>query len=148
MASDSSVSCVLRSSRERMRRRAVRTLLVLPGLFAGAVAACPLTPADGQSLAGDAVALAWSLSEGVIKVSDPFVLEVRACPAGTELVAVDAQMPAHRHGMNYHPSIQAIGTGHWRVKGLIWHMAGHWELNFDLRHEGRTQRLRQAVQLK
>jgi hypothetical protein len=115
---------------------------------ARAAVACPLTPADGTPLAGDGVQLAWRTADGQpIGLSQPFSLQVRLCPASAELRAVDATMPAHRHGMNYRPSLQALGDGRWRADGLLWHMRGGWELRWDVWLDGRLHTLRQAVDL-
>lgn len=71
-----------------------------------------------------------------IAVASHFALDLVVCPkAGRTLptsVAVDAWMPAHRHGMNYRPSVTATGAGRWRAEGLMLHMPGEWELRFDL----------------
>ena len=47
-------------------------------------------------------------------------------------LAVDADMPAHRHGMNYRASVTALGDGRFRADGLMFHMAGRWRILFDL----------------
>ncbi len=129
----------------------VRGVVVAASLCAttAAALACPLVAADGQALDGDnGVRLAWKLTDRpAILVSETFAVDIRTCPADTELIRVDALMPAHRHGMNYKPSIEATGPGHWRVRGLLWHMRGDWQLNFEIRHAGRIQTLRQAVEL-
>lgn len=111
-------------------------------------AACPPMPADGRMIAGEGVSAAWRVADGsAIEVSRHFELLVRVCPVEAELLAVDATMPAHRHGMNYRPSLQPLGDGRWRVEGLLFHMRGAWELRLDLRVAGRTQALRQAIEL-
>lgn len=115
----------------------------------GAVVACPLTSEDGDVLGSTDLRLAWKLVERpAIEVSETFAIDVRACPADAELIRVDAVMPAHRHGMNYKPSIEAISPGRWRVRGLLWHMRGAWELSFELRHAGRVQTLRRGIELQ
>lgn len=55
--------------------------------------------------------------------------------AQPRLQAVQAEMPAHRHGMNYTPSWRALepvaagGAGlTTTVQGLMFHMPGHWRL--------------------
>ena len=125
------------------------TLALTMALFSvPAALACPPTPADGTPLAGNGVQLAWRTVDGQpIGVSQPFSLQVRLCPAGAELRAVDATMPAHRHGMNYRPSVQALGDGLWRADGLLFHMRGGWELRWDVWLDGRMHTLRQAVDL-
>jgi hypothetical protein len=118
------------------------------GTLALAAGACPLTGADGAPLQGEGVQAAWAVEgDAPLRAGQPFVLRVRTCPDGAVLQRVDATMPAHRHGMNYRPRIEPLGPGRWRVEGLLWHMAGLWELQFDLRTGDRTQTLRQAVEL-
>ena len=45
---------------------------------------------------------------------------------------VDADMPEHRHGMNYRARVQALGGGRYRADGLMFHMPGRWRFVFDL----------------
>lgn len=117
-------------------------------VVAGPVAAqCPPPAAAGTALADGAVTLAWQAAPARIAVSRPFALQVRLCPSGAKLLRVDATMPAHRHGMNYRPSVKALDGGRWRVEGLVWHMPGRWELAFDVELDGTTRTLRQAVDL-
>ena len=117
-----------------------------------AAAACPLTPADGAVVAGDGVQAAWHVADGqAIEISRHFALQVRLCPAGATLLAVDATMPAHRHGMNYRPSLQPLGDGRWRVEGLLFHMRGTWALTLSVQAGsapgGPAQVLRQTLEL-
>lgn len=124
--------------------KAAAWLAVLPGLAAG----CPLLPADGAAVSGDGLQAAWRVADAAaIEVASHFALDVRVCPADARLLAVDATMPAHRHGMNYRPTLKPLGDGRWRVEGLMFHMAGRWELRLDVRSAGRTQVLRPAVDL-
>jgi hypothetical protein len=126
-------------------------------LAASCLAACPPAPEDGQLLRQDGVELAWRpVLKG--KVSDPsripmaehFGLEVQVC-AGTAatatLLRVDATMPEHRHGMNYTPRITPLGGGRWRVEGMMFHMSGRWQMEFELRDGSGTQRLRHDIQV-
>lgn len=125
---------------------ALACLLTLPA------SACPLTAADGRLVAGDGVQLAWRVVDDgdtgqAISLSRHFSLLVRVCPADAKLQAVDASMPAHRHGMNYRPTLQRVGPGQWRADGLLFHMRGRWALRWDVQADGRTQSLQQAVEL-
>jgi hypothetical protein len=63
-------------------------------------------------------------------------------------VRVDARMPEHRHGMNYRPTITATGEGRYRAEGLMLHMAGKWELVFELRDKDSVQRVTQTLLLE
>ena len=69
--------------------------------------------------------------------------------AGGELaqLEVDAHMPAHRHGMNYLPSVTTSSAGRHRAEGLMFHMPGRWEFVFVLRAGGAVERLTHAVTL-
>lgn len=133
-----------------MKALLVCALLVgASNLNAEAGATCSLTAADGQRLDGDGLQIAWAVvDQRVIAVGENFRLDVRACPANSELLSVKATMPSHRHGMNYVPSIDTIESGHWRVEGLLWHMRGSWELVFELRRGGKIQSLRQMIELQ
>lgn len=62
----------------------------------------------------------------------------QAAPTG---IRVDAQMPAHRHGMNYRARVLPKGGGRYVAEGLLFHMPGHWQLVFDVERPGRTERL-------
>ena len=114
--------------------------------FACSWAACLPPPAGAQVISEGAVRVAWVARPAPV-VGRPFALQVFVCPADLELIRVDAQMPEHRHGMNYRTSLKHLGRGQWRVDGLLWHMSGRWELSLDVRHQGVQQRLLQSVQL-
>jgi hypothetical protein len=125
-----------------------RWAIAVAGLLAGAAqAVCPPPPADGTLLAAGEVSLAWRAEPAHIVQGQPFALLLTLCPAGAELAAVDATMPAHRHGMNYRPSLQPLGDGRWRAEGLLWHMSGRWELRLEVTYSGRVHTLRHDVLL-
>jgi hypothetical protein len=70
-----------------------------------------------------------------IPVGKHFSLNVQVCGSAPALTKVDADMPAHKHGMNYKPVITALapaGSGMYRIDGLMFHMPGQWRLTFDL----------------
>jgi hypothetical protein len=128
------------------RQAAVAALawLVLP-----AVAACPPGPEDGALLRDETTAAAWRAEPERITVGQPFALRVQLCPTTLRLQRVDAWMPEHRHGMNYRPSVTPLGDGQWRVQGLLWHMAGRWELRLDVVDAaGAARSLRQSIVLR
>ena len=86
-----------------------------------------------------------------VEVGQPFSLIMNVCtkrgePA--ELVAIDATMPAHKHGMNYAAKIVPGVDGRYRVEGLVFHMPGDWELVFDVRSGGETERLTHGLVVK
>lgn len=96
--------------------------------------------------------VAWRADPSPIVVSRHFALDVVVCPkpgaAAPRSLAVDATMPAHRHGMNYRPTIAAAGEGRFRAEGLMFHMPGAWELAFDVTGGGGTERVRVPYELR
>jgi hypothetical protein len=112
-----------------------------------AASGCPATAQDGELVSADAITLAWQATPRSIVVGKPFTLQLVLCPAEAQLVAVDATMPDHRHGMNYRPSLKALGGGRWRADGLLWHMSGRWQLRFDVQQGAARQTLTRDVVL-
>jgi hypothetical protein len=74
-----------------------------------------------------------------IPLSEPFslALEVEGpAPAG---LAVDAQMPAHGHGMPTLPVVSGA-EGAWTAEGLLFQMAGEWEILVAVEGDGQAER--------
>lgn len=62
-------------------------------------------------------------------------------PGATDLkILVDADMPAHRHGMNTKPEITNEGNLNYRVDGMLFHMAGEWVITVDITQGETTER--------
>jgi hypothetical protein len=129
--------------RRRAVRQPVRALIALAA-FAGAAQACELPP--GTRVESQRVALSYRTIPARIAVGEQFVLELAACPKNAAAlpgrVKLDAQMPEHRHGMNYRPSLQPMGGGRYRSEGWLFHMPGRWEFIFDLGGERLTHSVR------
>ena len=68
-------------------------------------------------------------------------------PAPTAL-RVDADMPAHRHGMNYRATLRTQGDGRYLGSGLLLHMPGRWRFVFDLQDGERSVRLTHEVEVE
>jgi hypothetical protein len=72
--------------------------------------------------------------------------------ADVVLNGFDATMPDHKHGMNYKPVVQARGTSAAfdtkRIDAVVLHMAGRWQLAFDVTHAGKTIRLTDNLLLR
>ena len=87
-----------------------------------------------------------------IAVGRAFAVEIQICAKGQAApptgLRVDAQMPAHRHGMNYRPTVVARGDGRFRAEGLLFHMPGRWEFIFDLDGSGMHERITQDLLLE
>ena len=138
-----------------------RALLALAmGVTAGATAAaCPPSEADGAVITKDNLVLAYrplyAGGEGTqanrIPMAKHFALEVQLCSkdiaSNARLRKVDASMPEHRHGMNYRPVITALGSGRFRVDGMMFHMAGRWQLAFEVQAGKEMTRLAHDVQI-
>jgi DNA-binding beta-propeller fold protein YncE len=90
-----------------------------------------------------------------IPINDMFSIDVRvsraasgeAMPADYDL-SVDAGMPEHLHGMNTEPKIQHNSDGTFTVRGMQFHMAGYWELYFDISAGGISERAQIGVTLE
>jgi hypothetical protein len=110
----------------------------------GTAQACELPP--GVRVESARVALSYRTSPPKIAVGQPFVLELAACAKQGAPVSsgikLDAQMPEHRHGMNYRPSVEPLGGGRYRSEGWLFHMPGRWEFIFDMGGERLTHSVR------
>lgn len=95
----------------------------------------------------DAANVAISLKE--IHLARPFSLTVEICdPAPVQGVIVDANMPAHKHGMNYRPDVVAIGDQQFQASGMLFHMPGQWELQINVDYAGRIVTYTYPVELR
>ena len=127
-----------------------------PSAAADAALRCALPgPQDAVRRVGaPGVAIAWRPAPAPIAVGQPFSVDLAVCAdpgpgsgagAGAtpavERVAIDAWMPAHRHGMNYRPTLAGAPPGPLRFDGLLFHMPGAWQLRFDLQAGERRWRL-------
>jgi hypothetical protein len=63
-------------------------------------------------------------------------------------LAVDAEMPEHRHGMNVVPRVVELGPGRFRVEGLRFQMSGWWDLHVDLTRGPWTERAQVRIDLE
>ena len=113
--------------------------------MAHAATACPL---PAPALQQGAVQAAWQVDGPAIQVAKPFAITLRLCPADAVLLRVDATMPAHRHGMNYRPSVTPLGDGRWRADGLLFHMPGVWQLRLEVQGPGDVLQLLDEVVLQ
>jgi hypothetical protein len=115
---------------------------------AGASAQSCELPVGGQVVANaDAtLRISYRFEPAGLRADRHFALVVDACAPGTiDALAVDAQMPEHRHGMNYKPAVTKVGPNRWKADGLLLHMPGRWEFRFEMRTAGRTERLAHSV---
>jgi hypothetical protein len=97
--------------------------------------------------------IAWRPVVGAIELGRPFSIEFVLCPRLTpappiDRITVDAWMPAHRHGMNYRPTLAGTPPAPLRADGLLFHMPGRWEIVFELRAGERVLRLTDGLVLR
>lgn len=76
-----------------------------------------------------------SINPSPIPLNQPFELDVLvtaegAPPAPEEswTVRVEGWMPGHGHGMLRQAEVDDFGDGRFRVRGMLFHMPGEWEL--------------------
>lgn len=127
-------------------RASLAALLLLPVL-----AACG--PGESvQTATTDAWEVELVVTPDPIPVNEHFTAEVavraRADGGPPTSVRVDADMPAHGHGMNTEPRLSPLGEGRWRVEGLLFHMPGSWELYVDVGEGQALERAAFPVELK
>ncbi len=126
-----------------VRRALSFTLVAL--LSAAAVEGCELpagfTPRGRVESAG--VTVVFRTLPPAIELGRHFAVEALVCGDGAfpVLTRVDAQMPEHRHGMNYRPTLVDQGNGRYVAEGLLLHMPGRWELSFEVEAGARRTRL-------
>ncbi|MBS0336295.1 MAG: hypothetical protein JSS40_05695 [Proteobacteria bacterium] len=133
-----------------MRAGVLAAALLLPAV--GEAQQCsPFLP-GGRQVESARFLLAYRSVPEKIAVGKHFALELAVCPKagvpGPESLRVDAHMPEHRHGMNYKAQVAAAPGGRYKAEGLMFHMPGRWELVFDVRSGGTTDRLTQSVTLE
>jgi hypothetical protein len=132
-------------------RLAAALLGVLLATPAWADCALDLGRGTGWVVFSDHYLMAFRTDPLRIEVSEPFALVVNVCTrrgGPAELLAVDANIPEHRHGMNYRAAIVAKGDGRFRAEGLLFHMPGRWEITFDVRAGDDSERLTHDIILK
>jgi hypothetical protein len=88
--------------------------------------------------------VAYVAKPAPIAVSRHFALELAVCAKADapapDALAVDARMPEHGHGMNYKPTVKALGNGRFTADGLMMHMPGRWEFVFEVQGGGAAER--------
>jgi hypothetical protein len=127
----------------------MRALLLAVPIAAAAAAgeACELPGGAAQRIKSPRHLVLYRAQPAPLRIGEHFALEFVVCPA-PESVRVDAWMPEHRHGMNYRPTVAAQGGGRYRAEGLMLHMGGRWELVFEVRAGGTTERIAQSLRLE
>ena len=139
-----------------MVRACLRVAVFAPVLLLGAAAqaACgdSLGTAGRHLSDGDSLKIAYVPRIWPVPVGRHFALDIEVCspPPGSRplLLRVDADMPAHKHGMNYRPSVTALEPGRYRAEGLMFHMPGTWRLQFEVRENAATLRSSSTLEVQ
>jgi hypothetical protein len=135
-----------------------RGVLVLMAATCGAAAHaaddCALALRAAQPLIaeGDGARVLFVPQPAPVPVGRHFQIRFVVC-SGEALrsdakVRVDADMPAHRHGMNYRTTVWPLEHGVQRADGLMFHMPGTWRLIFDVSLDGRTLRATREIDVQ
>jgi len=133
---------------------ALLAALMLASLaWAPAMADCPLDLGRGTGwvVFSDHYMVAFRPEPLHIEVGEPFSLLFNVCTKSNnpaELVAIDAQMPDLKQGMNHRATIVSAGDGRYRAEGMVFHMPGRWELSIDVRAGEESERLTHEIILK
>jgi len=115
--------------------------------------ACEARADDGvRRLEGPSSRLVYRTYPATIALGQPFRLLARLCPGtgrpGDDArLSVDATMPEHRHGMNYAPRLTRVDGG-LVADGLLFHMAGRWQLVVEARDGDAVERFTDDVVLR
>jgi len=111
------------------------------------LAACEATEANDEGLTdGGSYYIYWDSIPPIIPFNQPFSLSAmvhdgadRSLMYTDRELLVDATMPAHEHGMETIPEVTRSESGVYTVDGMLFHMAGEWELVFQVVFEGDTE---------
>ena len=133
-----------------MKNKVAMAAFTLAFMASVAAAACPLDLGRGIGwvvFSGDYM-IAFRHDPTRIEVGQAFALLVNVCTRGdqpAELVAVAAQITDRRYGMSASPTIVVGKDGRHRVEGLVFDVAGQWEIAFDVRSGGAIEQLTHDV---
>ena len=134
--------------------------MLLPALIAaGAALAAGHAMACGEGLPSPKLmaesaryVLVWRTAPARPVVGEHFSVDLAVCPKPgankAQGVRVDAQMPDHRHGMNYRPTVTVSGSERYRAQGMLFHMPGRWMIEFQVSDGATTDRITAELILK
>jgi DNA-binding beta-propeller fold protein YncE len=96
----------------------------------------------------------WRAKPAVIPRAETFSIEAWVFAAGdpehpvrNAKLTVDAWMPDHMHGMTRVPTVQRREDGGFDVDGLLFHMSGTWEIDFDVVKDAVAERAQTRLDL-
>src|SRR5262245_20501609 len=141
--------------RQRDTREMFRTCALLIALLlspAAAAQSCATLP-GAVSVESERYVVSYRTRPDRIVVGRHFTVDLVVCARkggaiAAENLRVAAHMPEHRPGMNYRTVVKAVEDGRYVAEGLMFHMPGRWELVFEVRGDGRTDRLTRSIVLE
>ena len=109
-------------------------------------------PQKGKQMVFDkGYVVAFVPSVWPIPVGKHFSLAMQVCtPAGKSIpnmLRVDADMPMHKHGMNYRTTVEDLGDGSYRADGLMFHMPGKWRFLIEIAMGPQNIQLRRELDI-
>lgn len=161
LAADISLALACDADHKRMKSTSTGTATVVETASANDTAAC--TVADGWTVltaeTGDSTdtltTASIDLSPDTIVSEQPFSFKLKLC--ATELkkpqrLTTDATMPAHKHGMNYTPTVTQTETtdrtASYQLEDFVFHMPGEWEISVSTYHNDVATHYTHTVTLK
>jgi hypothetical protein len=99
---------------------------------------------------GDGVRVAFVARPMPVPLNQHFTLELAPCGDARDAssLQLDADMPAHRHGMNYRAMVAPLRDGVYRAQGLMFHMPGRWRVIVDVVVDGRARRATREIDVQ
>ena len=130
-----------------MRRTLAAALMALCLGAAQPAAGNEDCPAGSGAVMAGAPDAPWTIAIKLdpkgVPLSAPFQAEITICPVKSgkpTRVTVDATMPAHKHGMNYAPTLRHLEEGRFEVRDLLFHMPGVWRFEVTAYLDGKPYR--------
>ncbi len=81
----------------------------------------------------------WMPIDGAIPINDHFEVDLTLTrndeartPVPGATVSMTCFMPEHGHGMLREPRSEDLGGGHYRIRGFLLHMDGHWTVSITI----------------
>ncbi len=109
-------------------------------------------PGAKRVVEGNRYTIAFATVPDPVPTDRHFAVDFAVCPRGAAPMPtsarIDANMPEHRHGMNYRPSVTSPRPGIYHAEGLLFHMPGRWDLTFDLVTGDATERLTGTLRIE
>lgn len=97
----------------------------------------PLGGATSGATDGGSFRIEYTTDPSPIPLSEPFTMRTRVTDnegrwIEAASVTVNAEMPAHGHGMDTVPSTSYDAEGWYETEGMLFHMLGEWQIVIDV----------------